>query len=106
MPRDNVRGSASTILPRCAMSSTLSSICLTQLVSACTLEPFRTSLITMQENKMEQTQTIKPQPNAKTQKLAYEAPRAEFVPLQVEERLLSCLKALSNGLCWSGTLNS
>ena len=38
---------------------------------------------------MEQTQTVKTQP---TDKLAYEAPEAEFVPLQVEERLLSCTK--------------
>ena len=60
----------------------------------------------MQENKMAQTQTARSQPNTKVQKPIYEAPRAEFVPLQVEERLLSCLKALSNGLCWSGTLNS
>jgi len=39
---------------------------------------------------MEQTQTVKSQP-AK-EKLAYEAPKAEFVPLQVEERLLGCGK--------------
>ena len=34
---------------------------------------------------MEQTQSA-------TEKLAYEAPKAEFVPLQAEERLLACDK--------------
>ena len=89
------------------MSSILSPMGLTQLVSSYTLESFRTSLITMQENKMEQTQTVKPQPNTKTQEPAYEAPRAVFVPLQVEERLLSCIKDLTMGLCGAGSgLNS
>ena len=50
---------------------------------------------------MEQTQTVKSQPA--TEKLAYEAPKAEFVPLQVEERLLGCGKT---GACAIGPLNS
>ena len=46
---------------------------------------------------MEQTQTVKTQP---TVKLAYEAPKAAFVPMQVEERLLTCGKAEPSGSCF------
>ena len=48
---------------------------------------------------MKQTQTAKTQPA--TEKLAYEPPKAAFVPLQVEERLLACLKVLF--VCSSGS---
>jgi len=42
---------------------------------------------------MEKTKNVKTQATPNTAKLPYEAPKANFVPLQVEERLLACEKS-------------
>ena len=46
--------------------------------------------------------TTTPQSEASTQKLPYAPPKATFVPLEVEERLLMCFK--SYPVC-GGTVN-
>lgn len=37
-----------------------------------------------------------------TQKQPYEAPKATFVPLKLEERLLACAKQSNNAACKAG----
>ena len=52
---------------------------------------------------MEQIKNLKTQAPPKTVKLPYEAPKANFVPLQVEERLLACTKTV--GPCLAGNFS-